>query len=116
MIHLSGYEVISESNPDGDIAIEYTGLRPGEKLYEELLIGDNVSRTQHPRILHAKETMLPMTIIDEKMALLEKACYAFDIMGIREILLTSETGYIPDKQQSVDLLWCQLQKKEVIEH
>ncbi|HAV87515.1 MAG TPA: hypothetical protein DCW78_06415, partial [Pseudomonas sp.] len=58
MIHLSGLSVRSENNPAGDIAIQFTGLRPGEKLYEELLIGDNVTPTQHPMIMSANEACL----------------------------------------------------------
>jgi UDP-N-acetylglucosamine 4,6-dehydratase len=58
MIHLSGLEVKDEFNPDGDIEIEFNGLRPGEKLYEELLIGDNVSETDNPMIIRAEEEML----------------------------------------------------------
>ena len=58
MIHLSGLEVKDKSNPDGDIEIEYIGLRPGEKLYEELLIGENVSETEHPKIMRAEESMI----------------------------------------------------------
>ena len=55
LISLSGMELKNEDNPDGDIEIIFTGLRPGEKLYEELLIGDNVSTTEHIRILRAEE-------------------------------------------------------------
>ena len=55
MIHLMGFEVKNKNTPDGDIEIQYTGLRPGEKLYEELLIGDNVTGTLHPRIMQAEE-------------------------------------------------------------
>lgn len=58
MIQLSGLSVRSAENPDGDIAIEYVGLRPGEKLYEELLIGANVALTAHPRIMRASEQRL----------------------------------------------------------
>lgn len=112
MIHLSGYEVNDDSNPNGDISIVYSGLRPGEKLYEELLIGDNVSGTEHPRIMRAEEKMISMSIIDEKMAQLDEACNDFNVAWVREILLGSETGYVPDKEQPVDLLWCKLQKKE----
>jgi len=109
MIHLSGYEVKDESNPNGDIRITYTGLRPGEKLFEELLIGDNVTGTQHPRIMRAEEKMLPLDVINEKMALLGKACKVFDVANIRNVLLESETGYVPDNTQSADLLWCKLE-------
>ncbi len=58
MIHLSGLEVKDDVHPDGDIEIKYTGLRAGEKLYEELLIGDNVSETDNPLIMRAQEEML----------------------------------------------------------
>ncbi len=104
MIHLSGYEVKNESSPEGDISIQYTGLRPGEKLYEELLIGNNVSATDHPRIMRAEEKMLPLAVIDEKIVQLDKACHDFNILQVRNILLTSETGYVPDKEHPVDLL------------
>ncbi len=112
MIRLSGYEVKEESNSDGDIELIYTGLRAGEKLYEELLIGDNVAGTQHPRIMRAEEKMLSVEAINEKMALLDEACNDFNVAWVREILLDSETGYVPDKEQPVDLLWCEIKKKE----
>ncbi len=56
LLILVGWKLIDENNPEGDIEIIFTGLRPGEKLYEELLIGDNVSTTEHKRILRAKKT------------------------------------------------------------
>ena len=59
LIKLSGWEVKDELNPNGDIEIQYSGLRPGEKLYEELLIGDNVGQTRHERIMTADEIYLP---------------------------------------------------------
>ncbi|WP_422061952.1 polysaccharide biosynthesis protein [Sphingopyxis sp.] len=59
MIHLSGLTVRDEASPDGDIEIKEVGLRPGEKLYEELLIGDSPEPTDHPRIMQARERMLP---------------------------------------------------------
>ena len=58
LISLSGMELKDKDNPEGDIEIIFTGLRPGEKLYEELLIGDNVSTTEHKRILRAEEDFL----------------------------------------------------------
>jgi FlaA1/EpsC-like NDP-sugar epimerase len=73
MIQLTGLEVRDEKNPEGDIEIVYSGLRPGEKLYEELLIGDNVVGTQHPKILRAQEEILPH---DELMRLLEELRHA----------------------------------------
>ncbi len=112
MIHLSGFEVKDELSEEEGIEISYSGLRHGEKLYEELLIGDNVTGTRHPRIMRAEEKMLSLSVIDEKMALLDEACNDFNIAWVREILLESETGYVPDKDQPVDLLWCELKKKE----
>ncbi len=112
MIHLAGHDVKDEANPDGDIEIIYTGLRPGEKLYEELLIGDNVSATQHSRIMRAEEKMLPMSTIDKKMALLDKACEDYNVLLVRETLLESETGYKPDNNRLVDLLWCEMEKQK----
>jgi FlaA1/EpsC-like NDP-sugar epimerase len=73
MIRLSGLEVKDESHPDGDIEIKYTGFRPGEKLFEELLIGDNVSKTKHPMIMRAKEEMLPWDELSVILNSLEKA-------------------------------------------
>ena len=60
MIHLSGLKPIDNNNPDGDIKIKFTGLRPGEKLYEELLIGDDVIQSKHPRIMQAREEKLSL--------------------------------------------------------
>lgn len=60
MIQLAGHQVRSAQNPDGDIEIAYTGLRPGEKLYEELLIGDQPEGTSHPRIYHARDPFVPL--------------------------------------------------------
>ncbi|WP_300180648.1 nucleoside-diphosphate sugar epimerase/dehydratase [uncultured Aliivibrio sp.] len=104
LIHLSGLEVKDESNPYGDIEIHYTGLRPGEKLYEELLIGDNVGSTAHERIMTAQEDFLPL---DEYNALLDKldtACHDFDHEGIRQLLLDAPTGFNPVDGIG-DLVW-----------
>ncbi|RYU59867.1 polysaccharide biosynthesis protein [Aliivibrio finisterrensis] len=104
LIHLSGLEVKDESNPYGDIEIKYTGLRPGEKLYEELLIGDNVDSTAHERIMTAQEDFLPL---DEYNALLDKldtACHDFDHEGIRQLLLDAPTGFAPVDGIG-DLVW-----------
>ena len=65
MIHLSGLKPIDTSNPDGDIKIKFTGLRPGEKLYEELLIGDDVIQSEHPRIMQQRRK-LPLDIIERR--------------------------------------------------
>ncbi len=96
MIELSGLTVQDEANPQGDIAIEVTGLRPGEKLYEELLIGDNPKPTQHPRIMKAHEDFLPMP---EYMALLEQLKAAQkqnDVPQMRHIIKQLVPGYQPE--------------------
>jgi len=64
MIHLMGYDVKDENSYRGDIAIEYTGLRPGEKLFEELLIGESVTGTEHPKIMRAEEDHLPWEVLE----------------------------------------------------
>ncbi|ENA6089528.1 polysaccharide biosynthesis protein, partial [Shigella sonnei] len=83
MIRLSGLSVRDDKNPDGDIAIEVTGLRPGEKLYEELLIGDSVQGTSHPRIMTANEVMLPWQDLSLLLKELDQACHDFDHERIR---------------------------------
>jgi FlaA1/EpsC-like NDP-sugar epimerase len=96
MIHLSGLSVRSESNPKGDIAIEFTGLRPGEKLYEELLIGDNVTPTEHPMIMRADETHLPWEQFKQVLAELVGALERDDFQCVRQILRANVDGYKPD--------------------
>jgi FlaA1/EpsC-like NDP-sugar epimerase len=59
MVELSGLTIMDDQNPDGDIEIEIVGLRPGEKLFEELLLGDNPIPTSHPRIMRAKDEAIP---------------------------------------------------------
>ncbi len=93
MIHLSGLKVKDYNNPYGDIEIKYTGLRPGEKLYEELLIGDNVSKTAHPLISRAEEIELQWEYIQEKLLQLDEAIRLFDSKRIRDILLEVIDGY-----------------------
>ncbi|WP_339440656.1 nucleoside-diphosphate sugar epimerase/dehydratase [Pseudomonas proteolytica] len=96
MIHLSGLSVRSDKNPHGDIAIEFTGLRPGEKLYEELLIGDNVVATQHPMIMSANEDHLDWEILKGKLADLLAAVDADDYSRVRQLLRDTVSGYAPD--------------------
>ncbi|WP_373976008.1 polysaccharide biosynthesis protein [Chitinibacter sp. SCUT-21] len=97
MIHLSGYRVRDEANPNGDIAIEFSGLRPGEKLYEELLIGDNVSGTEHPRIMKANESYLTRDEFEQIVADLGVACVANDARTIINILQRCVSGFKPDQ-------------------
>ncbi|SDG53461.1 NDP-sugar epimerase, includes UDP-GlcNAc-inverting 4,6-dehydratase FlaA1 and capsular polysaccharide biosynthesis protein EpsC [Pseudomonas seleniipraecipitans] len=96
MIHLTGLSVASDENPSGDIAIEFTGLRPGEKLYEELLIGDNVSPTDHPMIMRANEEHLPWEPFKVVMADLIKAVEQDDYDRVRQLLRDTVCGYAPE--------------------
>ncbi|PTT24968.1 nucleoside-diphosphate sugar epimerase/dehydratase [Pseudomonas sp. HMWF021] len=96
MIHLSGLSVRSEKNLHGDISIEFTGLRPGEKLYEELLIGDNVSATQHPMIMCANEDHLPWDLLKTKLTELLNAVDQDDYARVRQLLRDTVSGYTPD--------------------
>lgn len=96
MIHLSGLSVRSEKNPQGDIAIEFTGLRPGEKLYEELLIGDNVEATQHPMIMTASEDYLSWDVLKAKLVELLAAVEQDDYAKVRQLLRDTVSGYTPD--------------------
>lgn len=105
MIRLSGLSVRDENNPEGDVEIVFTGLRPGEKLYEELLIGDNPESTQHPRICRANEVKLSW---DELLVVLDKLSDAVsrdDLPRVRELLRESVQGYQPQDQEFVDLIY-----------
>ncbi|EKO3414209.1 polysaccharide biosynthesis protein [Vibrio fluvialis] len=107
LIQLSGLEVKDEQHPYGDIAIEFTGLRPGEKLYEELLIGDNVEETAHERIMTAKERYLTLVEFEKHLNDLDKACHEFNHERIRELLLEAPTDFNPTDGIG-DLVWCRL--------
>jgi len=96
MIHLSGFSVRSERNPTGDIAIEFTGLRPGEKLYEELLIGDNVEPTRHPMIMSANEDCLPWSVLKGRLEALLASVEANDYPQVRKLLRELVCGYAPE--------------------
>lgn len=96
MLELSGLSVRDEANPAGDIAIEITGLRPGEKLYEELLIGDNPLPTKHPRIMKAHEEFLPLADLTERLQVLTQALNANDVPLVRTLLKDLVPGYQPD--------------------
>ncbi|WVV65413.1 nucleoside-diphosphate sugar epimerase/dehydratase [Pseudomonas batumici] len=106
MIHLSGLSVRSDKNPHGDITIEFTGLRPGEKLYEELLIGDNVAATQHPMIMSANEDHLPWEVLKGKLTELLSAVERDDYSRVRQLLRDTVSGYAPDGE-IVDLIYQQ---------
>lgn len=96
MVQLSGLTCKDDENPEGDIEIRITGLRPGEKLYEELLIGDNPQPTPHPRIMKADEAFLPWAQLAEKMAALEQALANSDVGAVRAMLKALVSGYEPN--------------------
>jgi FlaA1/EpsC-like NDP-sugar epimerase len=98
MVELSGFRVKDENTPEGDIAIEVVGLRPGEKLYEELLIGNNPQATQHPRIMKANETFLPWSELQPMITSLRMAAVNGDVMMIRSMLQQLVPEYRPDEK------------------
>lgn len=104
MIRLSGLSLKNEKNPAGDIEVKITGLRPGEKLYEELLIGDNVSGTHHPRIMKANESMLPWTELRVLLTKIDTACHEFDHEQLRYLLLEAPAAFTPT-DGICDLVW-----------
>jgi FlaA1/EpsC-like NDP-sugar epimerase len=98
MIELSGFSLQNEENPDGDIAIEMVGLRPGEKLYEELLIGDNPMPTEHPRIMKAQETFKAWVELEKELITLQGSLNAGDAETIYVQLKQLVTGFAPDTE------------------
>lgn len=96
MIHLSGLSVRDDQHPHGDIAIEFSGLRPGEKLYEELLIGDNVAETEHSMIMRASEDFLPWDELKAGLDRLLAALEQEDFTRVRQLLRELVEGYQPE--------------------
>ena len=97
LINLSGMEVKDRKNPNGDIEIVFTGLRPGEKLYEELLIGDNVSETDHKQILRAEEISISSVELEEHLKSLKKAEENGDVLMLIDILKKVVSGFSPEE-------------------
>jgi len=93
MIELSGMTVRDTDKPEGDIEIVITGLRPGEKLYEELLIGDNPAPTVHQRIMKAHEDYIPWPVFEQHLATLKKAADSNDAQAIKAVLRECVHGY-----------------------
>ncbi len=107
MIRLSGYSVKDEENSDGDMEIYFTGLRPGEKLYEELLLGNNVSGTGHPMIMRAEEEFPSLSNIQQWLHELEEYCDHSDHMdcdSIKDVLLQAVSGF-EEHEGMHDHLW-----------
>lgn len=110
MIHLMGFDVKDDKNPEGDIEIQYTGLRPGEKLYEELLIGDNATGSSHSRIMRAEEEAYTWDEVITHVHRLMKEINQSNCEGVRELLIDVVKGYQPSGDIE-DNLWNQQQGK-----
>ena len=106
LINLSGMEVMDNDNPDGDIEIIFTGLRPGEKLYEELLIGDKVSTTEHKQILRAEEDFIESSKLEQYLSLIKQAEKSGDVQALKDILGEAVSGYKPS-EEIVDVVYRQ---------
>ncbi|MCP2039838.1 FlaA1/EpsC-like NDP-sugar epimerase [Neisseria sp. HSC-16F19] len=104
MIQLSGLTEKNRHNENGDIEIKISGLRPGEKLYEELLIGNNVQKTTHPRIMTAQENRLEWDVLATELDKLNTACRHYDVAQIHAILLSLPAGFTP-VSDICDLTW-----------
>jgi FlaA1/EpsC-like NDP-sugar epimerase len=98
MIRLSGLEVKDDHHPEGDIEIKYTGLRPGEKLYEELLIGSDTSKTINPLIMRAKEAMIPWIRLKPILDMLKGEVESYDQEKIRKLLIQLVPEYQPESE------------------
>ena len=112
MINLMGLTVLDDDNPDGDIEIQYVGLRPAEKLYEELLIGDNVSGTGHARIMRAHEDFIPYESLLPLLGQLAAFSESRDRYGARDLLKQVVSGYQPTNDID-DLVWRESQVLKV---
>lgn len=104
MVNLMGLKVKEDRLSEGDIEIQITGLRPGEKLYEELLVSDQEAHTEHPRIRTANEACLSWQELTQTLNQLELACLGYDQAKIRQLLLTLPLAFSP-KDGIADLVW-----------
>jgi len=106
LIQIMGHTVRDEANPDGDIEIQISGLRPGEKLYEELLLGDKVAGTDHPMIMRAEEERLTSERLQLLVGELKDACTRHDSAAVHRLLIEAVKDYAP-KQDLIDTVWMQ---------
>lgn len=97
MTSLAGFQLKDKYNPNGDIEIQYSGLRPGEKFYEELLIGDNIKGTQHPRIMQANEEFIQLDELAVLLHALQKVLSDNVVEEIKQLLTEIVSGYTPWK-------------------
>ncbi|MBO9542874.1 polysaccharide biosynthesis protein, partial [bacterium] len=95
MIRLSGLKPKTDDEPDGDIEVVFNGLRPGEKLYEELLIGDNPESTDHPRIMMANEKYLSLEEVELGLERMSEAFRRQDAVQVKQLLAELVTDYQP---------------------
>lgn len=114
MIRLSGYEMSHDSHVGEHIDIEFIGLRPGEKLHEELLLGTKVTGTGHPMIMRAEEECLPFSQIQRLLAKLRRYCDTLDCAGISSVLSSAVSGF-GNHQVRYDHLWKRQGKLVVID-
>ena len=95
MAHLMGHSLRTPENPRGDIELKFSGLRPGEKLYEELLIDDTDTTTEHPRIMGADESKLPFEDVILLFDELNRLLLAHNAEGAKQLLRNAPLGYNP---------------------
>ena len=107
---MSGFTVRDKDHPEGDIEVRYTGLRPAEKLFEELLIGNNVTGTEHPMIMRAMEHSLPWVNVESLLSELLAAMNDYDVARARELLIEGVCEYKPAGSPA-DLVWCVREEK-----
>ena len=98
MITLAGYTVKTPEQPEGDIEIKVTGLRPGEKLYEELLIGNDPKPTEHPRIMKASEKSVSDQELDREVEALQSILQTRNVPELKKLLLRLVDGYQPESE------------------
>ncbi|KUJ84469.1 MULTISPECIES: nucleoside-diphosphate sugar epimerase/dehydratase [Microbulbifer] len=113
LIQIMGHTVRDEENPEGDIEIQVTGLRPGEKLYEELLLGDSVAGTDHPMIMRAEEERLTSERLQVLVGELREACVRHDCEEVHRVLREAVQDYAP-KQHLVDAVWAQQRQPKAL--
>ena len=111
LVNLSGMEIKDGENPNGEIEIIFTGLRPGEKLFEELLIGNNVSKTIHKQILRAKESFMEWEELQKYLIEIQQAEKSNNITQLQNIFRDTVSGFNPDSE-IVDVVYLQSSKDD----